>query len=799
MQKQHELTSKETYLAGRLKDTDIKKITGERPIIGQDRALEALAFGIQMKAAGYNIFCAGPKGVGRTSLTLETIRMFAAQQPTPDDWVFVHNFETPHKPLALHLPAGKARAFERDVRKMAELLKNVISAAFSDESYRINLAHIEQKFRAEKDAYFVQLQSLVETPNVALMRLDTGVAVAPAKDGQVLTPEVFNKLPKPERKAILSQMTSAQERLEKNLKETPRWETDRQEEIDAMNNHILAEIIDRILKPLQKNYAAVEGALSWFDTIRHTLLDNVALLVPQELDEGAFELLSTLWSRLSVNVLVSHKPTGGAPVVHVNHPTLSNLIGKIERTQRAGTQTTDFSLIRPGALHLANGGFIVIEARDLLENGSTWSALKRCLFSKEIKMESGIDDNSIFGSVSQDPSPIPLDIKVLLIGETGLYYALANQDDEFSELFKIQSQFAEKMPRTPETEKLYARVLSFFIKREKLKPFTTDAFNRMIEFSSRLAEDQQRLSTYLIHVNDLMREAHFIAVKEHKKNVDVSAIEAALSARCNRFGMMQDNLLSAIDRGQISIATRGERVGQLNALLVYEFGMFGFGTPNRITCQVRLGQGELIDIEREVALGGPLHTKGVLKLTSYLGGRFAQTVPLSLDASLVFEQSYSEVDGDSASSAEMYCLLSAIGNIPLKQGFAVTGAVNQLGEVQAIGAVNEKIEGFFDVCARQGLTGEQGVIIPEACVQNLMLKQEVRDALKAKKFHIYPVKTVDEGMQILTGLPAGVRDKNGRWTPGSVNACVEERLKTFYKCASKTPTVSQAKAKKSSG
>ncbi len=795
MQTYYELTDKKTYAPGRLTETDVKAIKGERPIVGQERALEALAFGIRMDAAGYNIFCAGPKGVGRTSLTLETVRSFAATQPTPEDWVFVHNFEVPHKPLALHLPAGKARPFERDIKKMVDMLKNVISVAFTDEVYRIHVAHIEQKFRSEKEAYFTHLQNLVETSHVALMRLPTGVAVAPAKEGQVLTPEVFNQLPKSERKVILDQMTSAQERLEKALKETPAWETERQEEINTMNVTILTQIVDRILKPLQKNYASIEGIPAWLESIRQALLDHVALLVSEELDEASLETLSTLWSRLSVNVLVSHKPTSGAPVIHVNHPTLSNLLGKIERTQRAGTQTTDFSLIRPGALHLANGGYLVIEAKDLLENGHTWGALKRCLFSKEIKMESGIDDNSIFGSVSQDPSPIPLNVKVLLIGETGLYYALASQDDEFTELFKIQSQFAEKMPRTPESEKLYARVLSFFIQREKLKPFTTSAFNRMIEFSSRLTEDQQRLSTYLIHVNDLMREAHFIAVKERKKKVDADVIEAALTARSRRFGMMQDNLLSAIDRGQISIATTGERVGQINALLVYEFGVFGFGAPTRVTCQVRVGQGELLDIEREVSLGGPLHTKGVLKLTSFLGGRFAQHIPLSLDASLVFEQSYSEVDGDSASSAEMYCLLSAIGNIPLKQGFAVTGAVNQLGEVQAIGAVNEKIEGFFDVCVRQGLTGEQGVIIPEVCSQNLMLKKEVREAIKAKKFHIYPVKTIDEGMSILTGLPAGVQDKKGHWTPNSVNARVEERLKTFYKCASKTAAIAKTDAK----
>ena len=777
-----ELSAKQIYAPSRLTDADLTSLKDGQKIIGQDQALEAVSFGIRMEANGYNIFCTGPKGVGRTSLSLDTVRKYAATQKTPDDWCFVHNFHVPHQPVALNFPAGKGRQFEKDIQKLAETLKKQLVALFSDESYKIKVAHIEQKYRSQKENFFFALKRSVQDDNVTLIRTDDGVVVSPKIGSEVLDPEEFNKLPREKRKKILEQMKKAQDKLEKAIRDIPEFEVEQQKELDELNTSLAGRMIDTVTKGINKTYAKHAGAKNLIKGIRDCILENISLLLPSDdnSDENSLEKAELLWSRFAVNVMVSHKPNEGAPVVHVNHPTLSNLLGKIERIQLAGTSTTDFSLIRPGALHQANGGYLVIEAHDLVENPPTWSALKRCLFSKTIKMESGIDDNSIFGVISQDPSPIPLSVKVLLIGEPTLFYTLAEQDDEFGELFKIQARFAEKMDRTPETEKAYARLLANLIRREQLKPFSANAIRRTIEQSSRWAGDQEKLSTYLVHANDLMREANYIATCQKARMVKADHVNQALIERRRRFGNDQKELMTAIKRGMISIDTTGQKVGQLNALVVYDFGIYSFGKPTRLTCQVRLGKGHLIDIEREVKLGGPIHSKGVFILSSFLASRFAQKRPISLDASLVFEQSYSEVDGDSASVAELACLLSAIANVPLNQGIAVTGSVNQLGEVQAVGAVNEKIEGFFEVCKINGFTGSQGVIIPATTIPHLMLNPEVVEAVQKKKFHIYAIRTIDEAMSLLTGHPSELCTKTGYSTDDSINALVEKRLNTFF-------------------
>ena len=777
-----ELSAKQIYAPSKLTDRDLVKLKSGQKIIGQNQALEAIAFGIRMNANGYNIFCTGPKGVGRTSLSVDAVRKYAATLKTPDDWCFVHNFRVPHQPIALNFPAGQGRQFERDIQKFAETLKKQLMALFTDESYKIKVAHIDQKYRAAKEDYFEILKKTVEDENVTLIRADDGVVVAPKLNGKAVEPDSFNKLPKSRRKTILEQMKKAQGRLEKAIRNIPEFEVEQQKEMETLNTTLATQMIDSVSKNLLKTYAKHTGAKNLIKGIKESILENINLLLPNDeiMDDSGIEKADLLWSRYSVNVIVSHKPGEGAPVIHVNHPTLSNLIGKIERIQLSGTSTTDFSLIRPGALHQANGGFLVIEAHDLLENQPTWSALKRCLFSKTIKMESGIDDNSIFGVISQDPTPIPLTVKVLLIGEPSLYYALAEQDDEFGELFKIQSRFVEKMERTLETERAYASLLANLIRKESMKPFEAEALRRVIEQSSRWAGDQQKLSTYLVHANDLMREANYLAVCQKSPCVAVAHVERALAERRKRFGADQKELMTAIKRGLISIDVTGKRVGQMNALVVYDFGIYSFGKPARVTCQVRLGKGTVIDIEREVKLGGPLHSKGVMILSSFLASRFAQKQPISLDASLVFEQSYSEVDGDSASVAELACLLSAIANVPLDQSIAVTGSVNQLGEVQAVGAVNEKIEGFFDVCKMNGLTGKQGVIIPVVTMPHLMLNPEVVEAVSKGKFHIYAVKTIDEAMELLTGLPSGMCDETGCSPRNSINGLVEKRLNTFF-------------------
>ncbi len=797
--KKYELKPEQIYTKSLLTDADIAALPKISPILGQDEALEAINFGIQMKANGYNIFCTGPKGVGRTTLTIHSVKEYAAKQKTPDDWCFVHNFETPHQPIAINFPAGSGKTFVKDIKKMVGSLKINLPALFSDESYKIQLAHIEQHCTHEKEEYFNKLESVVETKNVTLMKLPAGVAVAPMKNGKVLTPTSFNKLPKAERKNILEQLTAAQERLENTIKEIPNWETTQQQMIESLHTDMAEKLLKIVMAPVRKTYAKSNVITAYLDAIRQDILDNIAFFAIQP-NESNIELvteqLTELWARYAVNLFVSHKAGAGAPVIHLNHPTLSNLVGKIERQQHLGTLLTDFSMIRSGALHQANGGYLIIEAREMFENEYVWSALKRSLFSKEIKMESGTDDNSISGVISLMPAIIPLSVKVILIGDAGLYYTLMEKDDEFGELFKIQSRFAEKTARTLESERIYAQILVNFARHERLRSFSNDALRRILEYASRLSGDCYHLSTFMTHVNDLMREANFFAIQHKSRKVEVPHIEEALKAKRKRSGTMQREILDMMDRGTIAIETQGYRVGQLNALVVHDYGSFSFGRPNRVTCQVRMGHGDLIDVELEVDLGGTLHSKGVLILSSFLAARFSKGTPLSLDASLVFEQSYSELDGDSASSTELYCLMSAVGDIPLNQSIAVTGSVNQLGQVQAVGAVNDKIEGYFTVCQKQGLTGEQGVIIPYSTVHNLMLAPEVVEAVKSGQFHIYAVKTIDEGMEILTGKPAGTLDRKDNYPANSINGMIAKRLKEFFQKSQQHETKTSKSIKK---
>lgn len=782
--KKYELSVNDVYKQSFLSDEDLIDLPNNNPVLGQELALEALNFGAKVKATGYNIFCTGPKGVGRTVLTLQALQAYAATQKTPDDWCFIHNFETPHQPIAVNFPAGLGKSFVRDIKKMTDSLKMSLISLFSDESYKIRIAQLEQQFNQDKENYFHILQQAVETKNVSLMRLPEGVTVAPVKNGKILTPNAFNKLTKNERKDILEQLKQAQKKLEITIKDTPNWNASLQEQLEQLHMEMASKVLNACINPLKKTYAKNHVILTYLESIRVDVLDNVTLFAVPHNDSNAeaiSEQINELWHKYSVNLFVAHKADSGAPVIHLNHPTLSNLLGRIERQQHLGSLTTDFTLIRAGALHNANGGFLVIEAQELFTNEYVWNALKRALFSKQIKIESGTDDNSVFTIVSLTPAIIPLSIKVVLIGETNLYYTLMEHDSEFAELFKIQSRFAEKMERTKETEKTYAQILSHFAKSEKLKPFSPNSMRRVLEHASRLSGDNLHLSTYMTHVNDLMREANFFAVQAKSKTVEPVHINKALLAKRDRSGYMQKEMFNMIKKGTISIETTGERVGQLNALVVHDYGSFSFGRPNKVTCQIRIGQGDFIDVEREAELGGALHSKGVLILSSFLAARFSKGEPLSLDASLVFEQSYAELDGDSASSTELYCLLSAISDIPLNQEIAATGSVNQLGHVQAVGAVNEKIEGFFDVCKQRGLTGTQGVIIPKSTVSNLMLKPEVVSAIKEKKFHIYAVSTIDEGMEILTGHSAGVLDKKGSYPENSINGKIAKRLNDFFK------------------
>ena len=735
-----------------------------RQIIGQERALNTLNFAVNLSAPNAHLVCLGPKGVGRTSLTLDILRQFAENKSAPDDWIYVADFDDLLHPQPIALPAGQGPVFAKKIAQAVEHLRQSLKTLFSDESYQIQLAHIKQKYAAQKQADFNRLAECIATPFTRLSKTPNGIVVSPVKNEQILTPDVFNGLPVEERKFLLSEMKKAQERLEKALKESSFDATAENEEIQDLNVHLVAKLIDKKYLSLHKNYDSSSDIKAFLTKAKEYILENLNTLLSGN---------DNAWRLLQVNAFVANDPKKGAPVIAMGHVSIGALIGKIEREQCAGSLISDHTLIQSGALHCANGGILVIEGKDLLNAPQVWQALKQALYTHKIQMESPVDEG-IYAIKTLTPKPIPLKLKVILVGDTNLYYTLSSKEEDFEELFKLQARFDEKMHRTPASEKEYACVLADFAIHHQLLPFDVNAYNRLIEFASRLAQDQSSLSTRLARVHDLMRETDFIARQQGLKKVGASSVDEALLARAERLSSAQTEWMETVKQGLINLDVSGMAIGQINALVVHELGAFQFGRPARVTCRVRLGSGTVADIEREVSLGGTLHSKGVLILGAYLSAKYAQEYSLPVDASLVWEQSYSELDGDSASSAELYALMSAIGGIPLNQSMAVTGSVNQMGEIQAVGALNEKIEGFYDACVAMGLNGKQGVLIPEVSIKNLMLAKRVRQAVAQKKFHIWSVKTIEDGFSFLTGL-----------TPAQVDKKITEALSHYHYLAKK--------------
>ncbi|MGD9638101.1 MAG: AAA family ATPase [Alphaproteobacteria bacterium] len=755
--------------------------------LGQERAINAVNFGINVHSKGYNLFCLGPEGTGKTSLVKHILKKSAKSKPVPNDWCYVNNFDDNHKPRALKLPAGRASGFAKDMEKLVDNLKISIPAAFESDEYKEKLASVEEKYKEQKSNYFDNLQKQASGKNVSLLRMPVGLVVAPMHNGEVLSPEAFEKLPEDEQKALMKELNETQEKLEIAVRDVPKWEKDQREEVSNLNKKITNAAVSGYLDEIKKKYKDIKAVTSYLKQVHNHIIENVDQFFEEEEEENpilAAMKRSTATGEQSlrqylVNPIVRNEEKEGAPIVFADHPTYSNLFGRVERQQLFGALISDFNLIKAGSLHEANGGYLLIDARKLLSQPSAWDSLKRAIRSKNIKIEQTGDDIG-FSTITLDPEPIPLDVKIILIGEADLYYTLASLDPDFGDLFKVEADFCSTMERTRENEAEYAKLIGSLSKKKQLRSLNNYAVARIVEHASRLAGDANKLTAHIASIGDLVREADYFARASNSNIIGCNHVEQAIKSQIYRSDRVRESMMEQITRNVIKISTSGEVAGQINGLVVYEFGRISFGRPTRITCLVRMGKGDVIDIEREVELGGPIHTKGVLILQSLLGSRFSKDKPLSLTASLVFEQSYGEVDGDSASSAEYYALISAISGIPIKQNFAVTGSVDQFGRIQPIGGVNEKIEGFFDVCKGRGLDGTHGVLIPENNVKNLMLKQEIVDAVRDGLFHVYDVSTVDEGIEILTGIPAGGLDDNGEYPMGTVNRKVENRLKQLF-------------------
>jgi lon-related putative ATP-dependent protease len=754
-------------------------------IIGQERAEEAVRFAIGIRRYGYNLFALGTSGMGKHGFVRAFLERRAASEKAPSDWCYVHDFGDPRRPRALRLPPGRAALLREDLRRLVEELRAAIPAAFESEDYRTRKKLLEEQLSTQSEKTFSSLEERARARGVAIVKTPAGVGMAPVRDGEVIEPEEFQKLPAREQERFKAEMAAVQQELQDALGALPGEARRHRDEMRRLDRLVTASATSHLIDEVRARWADVPAVLEYLADVEKDVVDNAEDFLPAP--EGASAVKALLGGRgekrptrrYQVNVLVTRSAESGAPLVYEDHPTLANLVGRVEYVAELGNLVTDFTLIQAGSLHRANGGYLIVDARKLLLQPLAWDELKRALRSKVIRIESVGQALNLTTTASLEPEQIPLEVKVVLLGERYLYYVLSQLDPEFPELFKVAADFEEEIERTPEGEQLYARLLGTFARREGLRALDRGAVARAVEHASRRSADAERLQVHAETAADLLREADHLAGEAGATVVGAEHVQAALDAQVRRASRVRERIQEDIRRGTFLLDTRGETVGQVNGLSVLQLGGYAFGRPNRITARVRLGSGSVVDIEKEVALGGPIHSKGVLILSGFLGQRFASERPLSLAASLVFEQSYSGVEGDSASCAELVALLSALAEVPVRQGRAITGSVNQHGQVQPIGGVNEKIEGFFDVCRAAGLTDDQGVLIPAANVKHLMLRADVVEAAEKGLFHVWPVETVDEAVELLTGVPAGEKDASGRYPEGTVNRRVDDRLATF--------------------
>ncbi|MDJ0841964.1 MAG: ATP-binding protein [Acidobacteriota bacterium] len=750
-------------------------------IVGQDRAMEAVRFGVGMKGPGYNLYVLGPPGIGKHALITRILTREKANRARPDDLAYVNNFGEAGKPIVLSLPPGRGAELRSQMHQLVENLAGALPAAFESDEFRARAAEIEEAYKERHEEALNALRKEAEKEGFALVRTPMGYAFAPLKDGNVIPAAEFTKLDPREQEDLQNRMSDLQQRSEELFRKVPKWRSETQKQLKDLDRETAGYVVENLIEEIMESFKDIEKVQTYLDAVKEDVITNVQLFLEDGKQQGISEedLQAAAQRRYEVNLLVDHGDLEGAPVVYEDNPTYQNLLGQVEHRSVQGMLVTDFTLIKSGALHRANGGYLILDVRKLLTLPYAWEGLKRALRTRSINIESLGQTLGLLSTVSLEPEQVPLDIKIFLLGDRLLYYLLCAYDPEFEEMFKVAADCAEQIDRHESNRDLYARLMATVARREELRPFHAEAVARIIEHASRLAEDSQKLSMLVGRMTDLLREADHWAGQEEAETIAAEHVQKALDHQFYRSGRIYERIQEAVHRGIIHVDTEGAVTGQMNGLSVMMLGNIMFGQPHRLTATARMGSGKVIDIEREVELGGATHSKGVLILANFLAGRFAVERPLSLSASLVFEQSYGRIEGDSASMAELCVLLSALSGLPIKQSFAMTGSVSQKGRAQAIGGVNEKIEGFYDVCRARGLTGEQGVIIPKTNVEHLMLRHDIVDAVREGRFAVYAVENVDEAMTLLTGTAAGKRNAKGAWPKGSVNGLVEARLNHF--------------------
>ena len=754
-------------------------------VIGQKRAVQAIEFGLNMKSPGYNIFVTGEEGTGKSTIVRDLVSKHARTLPRPDDWCLVNNFKDPFRPKAIAVPSGKAAAFSKKMHKFVEDLKKDLPKAFEGEGYLKRLSGIKARFSDKHNRLFQKIDRFATRNNLQIIKSEEEIETVPVLDGTPLTPEEFNKLPNETKAAFEAGIRQVQEQIELTSVEIDKLNQALHGDVEKLMDEVSYAVVAGRLEKIRSEFKDNDDILAHLDEIEQDIVENVHYFMPSEesntKESGIFKPPPEAnLNRYQVNALTDREPARGAPVIFETNPTYHNVMGRIEKRAYMGTVTTDFSMVKSGSLLNANGGFLIMELESLMMHPYVWEALKRALRAKFLQIED-IAEETGFGTVSLRPEPIPLEVKVVLLGSYDDFEVLQNYDHRFNKIFKVRADFDYEVERNADTVQQYARFIARVCNEENLLPFTPTGVSTIVEYGEKYVSDQNKLSLRFGPLLGVLKEADYWARKNRARQISDKYVIKAFNEHRFRYNLYEEKTHESYLDNTIMIDVDGAVVGQVNALAVYQIGSFSFGRPARITAETFMGKDGVINIEREAKLSGSTHDKGVLILSGYMGRTFAQNYPLNLSISITFEQSYSGIDGDSASSTELFAIISSLSGIPIKQEIAVTGSVNQKGQIQAIGGVNQKIEGFFEVCKTNDLTGRQGVMIPRANVKNLMLRKEVIDAVKKRKFHVYQVSSVEEGIEILTGMPAGKADKDGNYPEGTVYGAVQQKLARYYK------------------
>lgn len=768
---------------------DTSSLTPSTGPIGQERAIRSVKFAMSIHQDGYNIYMAGRSGLGKTRFAVDIAKKYARLMPVPDDWCYVYNFEDPNCPIALNLPAGRGREYKKDMEAFTKVIQQEITRAFDGEDYEMERSRILKEYRKRKDGYVNELCTIAAERGFRVKITTSGIYFMPIISGELISEEDYNLLDEEVKMELSNLSEELQEETSDIIRKIRDIEMEAESALKEWEKQIALYAIGIHIDALKTKYKDYPGILSHLENIKKDILENIEQLVVDDMGDVQQNALYQImmkrsredspYERYKVNLIVDNSRLKGAPVIVDYNPNYYNLMGRCDFENEFGTMTTDYTLIKAGLFHQANGGFLILQVNDVLSNPQSFEAIKRTLRTKQIVIENIKEQMGLISVSALKPEPIPADVKIILIGSSKVYHLLYNYDNDFKNYFKIKSEFEDQITWNDENVLKIARFIGGYCEKEGLRHFDNTGVAEIINYCSRVVQDQEKLTARFSEISDILVESETWAKIEGSRLVSSKHVQKAVKEKRRRSNKYDEQLLESIRDGTILIDTDGYVVGQINGLAVVDMGDYVFGKPSRITAATYMGKTGILDIEREVETGGVTHSKGVLILSGYIGKKYAQDIPLSLAASICFEQLYGGIEGDSASSTELFAILSSLSDLPVHQGIAVTGSVNQHGFIQPIGGATYKIEGFFEICKINGLTGKQGVIIPHQNIRNLVLSDEVIEAVRKGYFHIYPIKTVDQGIEILTGVPAGERLPDGSYPPGTVNDRVYRKLRYF--------------------